>query len=121
VTLTVAATQTITFAAPPTPTFTPNGTFVVSATATSGCTGRLQQSDPSICTTNGGSTITMLGAGTCTIAANQPGNANWAPAPQVTQDITIAPGTQAALVLSASPPSIAVTGDCSRVCTDHRR
>jgi hypothetical protein len=109
VTLNVAATQTITFAAPPTPTFAPNGTFVVSATATSGGVVVYSSLSP-VCTTNGGSTITMLGAGTCTIAANQPGNANYAPAPQVTQNITIAPGTQAALVLSASPPSIALTG-----------
>lgn len=110
VTLTVAATQIITFAAPPTPTFTPNGTFVVSATATSGGVVVYSSQTPAVCTTNGGSTITMLGAGTCTIAANQPGNANWAPAPQVTQDITITPGTQAALVLIASPASIAVNG-----------
>jgi hypothetical protein len=77
-----------------------------------GWCSRLQQPDPVVCTTNGGSTITMLGAGTCTIAANQPGNANYAPAPQVTQNITIAPGTQAALVLSASPPSIALGRAC---------
>lgn len=110
VTLTIANIQTITFAAPPTPTFTPNGTFVVSATATSGGVVVYSSQTPAVCTTNGGSTITMLGAGTCAIAANQPGNANYAPAPQVTQNITIAPGTQAVLVLSVSPPSIALTG-----------
>ncbi len=110
VTITVAATQTITFGAAPTPTFAPNGTFDVSATATSGEPVVYSSLTPTICATSGGTTIRILGAGTCTIAANQPGNANWAPAPQVTQDITIGLGTQAALVLSASPPSIAVHG-----------
>ena len=111
VTLTVAATQTITFDPPlPTPTFTPNGTFIVSATATSALSVVYSSLTPAICSTNGGSTIRMLGAGTCTIAADQPGNAGYAPAPQVTQDITIGKGTQSPLVLSASPPSIAVTG-----------
>lgn len=111
VTLTVAATQTITFDPPlPTPTFTPNGTFVVSATATSGKSVVYSSQTPLICTTNGTGTITILGAGLCRIAANQSGNADWAPAPQVTEDIPIAPGTQAPLVLKANPASIAVTG-----------
>lgn len=112
VTLTVAATQTISFVAPtpPAPIFTPNGTFLVSATATSALSVVYSSLTPSICSTNGGSTIRMLGAGTCTIEANQPGNADWAPALPVTQDITIGKGTQAALILSASPSSIAVTG-----------
>ncbi len=114
VTLTVAATQTISFVAPtpPTPTFTPNGTFDVSATATSALPVTYSSLTPSICSTNGGSTIRMLaaGPGPCIIEANQPGNADWAPALPVTQDITIGKGTQAALVLSASPSSIAVTG-----------
>jgi hypothetical protein len=112
VTLTIAATQTISFTAPipPSPTFAPGGTFEVSATATSGEPVVYSSLTPAICTTTGSSTITMLGAGTCTIAANQLGNTNWAPAPQATQDITIGLGTQAALVLIASPPSVAVSG-----------
>jgi hypothetical protein len=110
VTITVAATQTITFGPAPTPNFTPNGTFDVSATATSGGVVAYSSLTPLVCATNGGPTIVMLGAGLCTIAANQPGNASYAPAPQVTQGISIPLGTQTALVLSASPASVAVNG-----------
>ncbi|HXW78863.1 MAG TPA: hypothetical protein VEJ84_05160 [Acidimicrobiales bacterium] len=40
-----------------------------------------------------GATVDYTGVGTCVIDANQPGNATYAPAPQVQQDITVGPGT----------------------------
>ena len=48
----------------------------------------------SICTVNGVSgALTLLAAGTCTIAGNQPGNGTYAAAPQVTQNVTVGLGT----------------------------
>jgi hypothetical protein len=44
---------------------------------------------PDTCT-NVGASVTLVGAGTCTIAANQTGDTNYNPAPQVTQDFNIA-------------------------------
>ena len=66
------------------------GTTAASATATSGLPVSFTSTTPSVCTTVGinGSTVMSLTAGTCTIAANQAGNANYYAAPQVTRDVT---------------------------------
>ncbi|MFA7403031.1 MAG: choice-of-anchor Q domain-containing protein [Pelobacteraceae bacterium] len=50
---------------------------------------------PSVCTVSGtnGSTITIVSAGTCTIAANQAGDASYYAAPMVSQNLTIAKAT----------------------------
>ncbi len=81
--------QTITFGSPPTPTYTSGGSFIVSASASSGLPVTYSSLTPVICTSSGSSTIVMLSAGTCTIAANQAGDSNYSAAPQVTQTITI--------------------------------
>jgi hypothetical protein len=41
-----------------------------------------------------GNTVTLTGVGSCTITANQPGNATYAAAPPVSQSFTIAQGSQ---------------------------
>ena len=56
---------------------------------------------PLVCTTSEG-TVFMLSAGICTIVASQAGNANYNPAPPVTQTISIAKA-QPVLTLSANP------------------
>jgi len=70
------------------------GAGTVSATGgASGNAVTFTSTTPTICTVSGtnGSTVTALAAaGTCTIAANQAGNANYNAAPQATQTITIA-------------------------------
>ena len=53
------------------------------------------------CTVSG-STLTVTGAGTCVVAANQAGNADYSAAAQVTQTVTVNP---AALTVSASSAS----------------
>jgi len=63
-------------------------TVIASATATSGLPVSLSSTTPSVCTVSG-STVTGVTAGTCTIAANQAGNASYSAAPQVTQSITV--------------------------------
>ncbi|QIL74229.1 DUF1566 domain-containing protein (plasmid) [Diaphorobacter sp. HDW4B] len=66
------------------------------ATATVGATGgasglavSFSSQTPSVCTVSG-STVTAVAAGTCTVAADQAGNANYSDAPQVTRAITVA-------------------------------
>ena len=74
--------------------FSPNslavgGTTTASATASSGLTVTFNSSaTPTICSVSG-SIITGVAAGTCTIAADQAGNATYSAAPQVTQNITV--------------------------------
>ena len=83
--------QAITFNTQGGQTFSPGGTFAVNplATATSGLTPTYSSTTPGICTVNV-TTVTMLTAGTCIIAANQSGDANYNAAPQVTQSVAIA-------------------------------
>jgi hypothetical protein len=85
-------TQAITFTSqPPNPALV-NGTYVVSATG--GASGNpvvFSSLTPNVCTLSG-STVRFVAVGTCTIAANQAGNANYSPAPQVTQGVAIGYG-----------------------------
>ena len=64
------------------------GTGSISALATSGLAVSFGSLTPSICSV-AGSTITGITAGSCTIAANQSGNANYNAAPQATQLVPI--------------------------------
>ncbi len=88
-TLTVGgqASQTIAFSNPGAQSFS-STPVVLSATASSGLTVALSTSTPSVCSIVG-SNVTMLTLGTCTIAANQSGNASFLAAPQVTQSFGI--------------------------------
>jgi hypothetical protein len=47
-------------------------------------------SDPGVCKVTG-NTVTYLAVGTCVLDANQVGDATYAPAPQVTESITVVP------------------------------
>ena len=60
------------------------GTTTASATATSGLSRIFTSTTPTVCTVSG-STVTGVTIGTCTIAANQAGNANYSAATQVIQ------------------------------------
>jgi hypothetical protein len=80
--------------------FGPAPTLIVGATgtvtATGGASGNpviFTSQTTSVCTTSGtnGSTVTGVSAYTCTIAADQAGNASYHPAPQVTQSFPVAP------------------------------
>lgn len=113
--------QTLTFGAQPAQTFTAGGTFTVSvpATSTSGLAPIYSSLSPAVCTV-AGSTVTLVSAGTCTLAADQPGNANYLAAPQVTTTVTINPGVQlisfaapAPKVLGELPFSVSATGGAS--------
>ena len=80
--------QTISFAAAPTPPVDQTN-VTVSATASSGLPVRYTSITRSVCSVESSTgVVTGLKSGTCTIAANQPGNTQYAPAPQVTRDIS---------------------------------
>lgn len=65
----------------------------ISATSTSGLAVAFSSATTGVCTV-AGSTVTFVSLGTCTINADQPGDANTNPAPQVQQSFTITQGTQ---------------------------
>lgn len=79
--------------------------YNVSATASSGLpvTFSIDASSSAICSISG-STITFNAAGTCTINANQAGNAAYNPAPQVQQNVTVVRGNQT-INFDTTPPS----------------
>ncbi len=64
------------------------GTSTASATASSGLAVAFSSTTPTICTVNG-SAVTGVAAGTCSIAADQAGDASFSAAPQVTANITV--------------------------------
>jgi hypothetical protein len=83
----VKGNQTITFGTAPSLTTGTTGT--VSATASSGLAVTLSSLTPNICTVNGATVTTGAVTGTCTVAANQPGNATFGAAAQSTQNIVV--------------------------------
>jgi hypothetical protein len=89
-TVTVNATipQTISFTNPGVRTLG-EAPFFLSATGGASGNPLIFTSQTNIVCTVSGSTVTLVAAGTCTIAANQTGNASYAAAPQVTQSITV--------------------------------
>lgn len=84
------ANQTITFGAAPTIVVGGAGTVSASGGA-SGNPVTFSSTTPAVCTTSGinGSSVAGVAAGTCTIAANQAGKADYNPAPQVTQSFVV--------------------------------
>ena len=79
--------QTITFSALGNVTFGV-APFSVSATASSGLAVTFGSTTTGVCTVSG-STVTVIGAGMCSITANQPGNTTYSAAPTVTNSFTV--------------------------------
>jgi PKD repeat protein len=67
--------------------------FAVTATASSGLTVTFSTTTPTVCTSSGtnGATITLIAVGTCSVLADQAGNAQFTPAPTVQRDFTVTP------------------------------
>ena len=109
--------QTISFGAAPA--LNLFSTATVSAIASSGLPVTYSSTTPTICTVDGTSgLVTDLTAGVCVIAADQQGDANFKPAPQATQAITVsvppgihAPGTPTGVAATAgnAPNTVNVT------------
>jgi hypothetical protein len=106
--------QTVSFTgSAPTPTYAAGGSFLISATATSGLPVTYSSQTPSVCAASGSTTpatVQILTAGTCTIQASQAGDADYAAATPATVDIAIAKANQAALIATATPDTINLGG-----------
>ena len=73
------------------------GVGSVAVSATGGGSGNpvvFTSASPGVCTTSGadGSTVTLVAAGTCTLSANQAGNATYSAAAQVQRSFQVTPG-----------------------------
>ncbi len=98
--------QTISFGT--TPVVVVGGTGSLSASGgASGDPLVFSSTTQNVCTVNG-STVTGVSAGTCTIAANQAGNANYNAAPQITQTFSIGKGNQT--ISFSSAPTVSLGG-----------
>lgn len=84
--------------------------YAVAASASSGLTVSFTSATPAVCTVSGTS-VSYVAAGTCTVNADQGGNALWAAAPQATQSflVTTAPTAPTGLAVSATPSSGSAT------------
>ena len=89
--------------------------FAVSATASSGLAVGFSSQTTAVCTVSG-TTVTLVGAGTCTIQATQTGNANYAAATPVSQSFTVTQASQtitfgslASQVFGTSPFAVSAT------------
>ncbi|QNI37759.1 NHL domain-containing protein [Edaphobacter albus] len=105
-------TQTISFTAPSTAAYG-DAPITLSATTSSGLTVSFSVvSGPA---TLSGSTLTITGAGTIVVAADQPGDTNYNAAPQITQSITVNPvpltvtASNATRVYGAANPTLTAT------------
>ena len=108
---TVALTsQTVTFGALTGKTFGA-APFGISASTTSSLVIAFSSTTPAVCSVTGnttatagstGAVVTVLGAGTCTIAADQAGNHQFLPATRQTQSFSVAQAAQATLTLTNS-------------------
>lgn len=85
-------TQTITFGTL-SPKTTSDVPFNLTATASSSLTVSYSSSNTSVATVSG-NTVTLVGAGTTTITASQPGNATYAAAASVDQSLSVSKGAQ---------------------------
>ncbi len=90
------ANQTITFGAQPGQTYVSGGTFNINpvATASSGLPVTYAVGPSTVCTMGSGTTVNIIGAGTCAITASQGGNANYNAATPVTQNVNVAKANQ---------------------------
>lgn len=69
------------------------GSFSVSATASSGLPVSFGSATPGTCSVTAGGGVTLIAVGTCTVNADQAGNASYAPAPTVARSFAITAAT----------------------------
>lgn len=103
------APQAVTFTSTPT---SPAVGTMYSVSATGGGSGNpvtFSSGTPSVCVVSG-ALVGLVGAGTCTIHADQAGNATYNPAPTVFQSFSVAPGGQSISFTSAPPSNVVVAG-----------
>jgi hypothetical protein len=114
--------QTITFTSTAPSSASVGGpTYTVAATASSGLavSFTIDASSSSVCSISG-ATVSFIGAGTCTIDANQAGNSNYNAAPQVQQSFAAGTPTHSLTASLAGSGSGTVTGSgisCPGTCS----
>jgi hypothetical protein len=100
--LIVSAPQSINFTSTvPSPAYV-GATYAVTATATSGLLVTFSTSTPGMCSVSGG-TVIFIAVGTCTVAADQKGDATHLAAPEQTQSITVVQQPQTIAFSSTAP------------------
>jgi hypothetical protein len=67
-------------------------------------------SSPGACTVSASGSVTFTGVGTCTVDADYPGDANYLPATQVQQSMTVGRGAQTISITTIPPGTPAVGG-----------
>lgn len=103
-------TQTITFGNPGAQNF--GTTPTLTATSSSGLTPTFTSSTTGVCTITSSGVLTFVTAGSCTINADQAGNATYAPASQVSQTFSVN-----AVVPDAPVVGVATAGDTQATVT----
>ena len=100
-----AAPQTISFTSAPPGSAAVGGTYTVTAAASSGLpvTFSATAGSAGICTVSG-ATVSLIGVGTCTLNANQAGNASYLAAGQVQQSFAVGRGSQT-ITITSTPPA----------------
>jgi len=108
------ASQTITFTAPANKVLG-SAPFTVSAAGGASGNPLTFAASPSTVCTASGTTITLVGVGTCTVTATQAGNTNYQAASPVTQSFSVAhPPLYLVLGLISSPAGTVTTGSTVR-------
>ncbi len=106
-----AATQTIDFPAMPNVEMGASG-FVLGATTDSGLPVTYTSLTPDVCTVSG-TTVTIVGVGTCSIEASQAGDANRGPAQTVVQSFRVLPADSSTPETSTAFPIASLGGSGS--------
>ncbi|MFJ1268675.1 fibronectin type III domain-containing protein [Legionella lytica] len=104
--------QSISYTSPePTGAVVAGAPYTPTATATSGLavTFTVDATSSTICSMNAG-VVSFIGAGTCTLNANQNGDSNYTAAPQVQQIFTVGKGNQSISYTSPAPTGAVVAG-----------
>src|SRR5439155_3718928 len=110
------ASQTITFTSNAPSGAAYNGpSYTVAATASSVLAVTFGSSTLPVCTLNG-STVSLVGVGTCTVTANQAGNANYAAA-QATQTFSVGQAGQTITFASTAPSNAVYNGSYTVAAT----
>ena len=99
--------QTITFNPPAAQVYAPSTTFSLSASASSGLPVTFSVSPAQTCVLTGPSTVLIVGAGTCTVSADQAGSSVYAKAATVTGAVVI---NRAAQTITFSQPTSQIYG-----------
>ena len=100
---------------PPTSATLKGPVYEVEATATSGLPVSFSSATPSVCSVGSTiegyrATVTYSAAGTCTVDANQAGNAEIGPAPELQQSFTVSKRSQRIEFISSAPQSATLDG-----------